>query len=239
MKLLIDEVKLNLLLEQKKNFIGKKVVWDSALSAVSFLVSVFLANYNDILEIPGVVFKTVFLLIGCFFTVKAIIDVVRSVKNSYCYEDLLKDINALNEITHDHSIVAVRDTFNEYSNRFLVYEDVDWGCILFPNYRNNVNNGTHITDHFSREMKIDKSLLSVEYISQLISEKNSGRDNKRKVYRHYLFLLTVKEFPDDMKNDTFECNGKIFHWKSITELENDINAMSKNSDIIRFVKDYI
>lgn len=90
MKLLIDEVKLNLLLEQKKNFIGKKVVWDSALSAVSFLVSVFLANYNDILEIPGVVFKTVFLLIGCFFTVKAIIDVVRSVKNSYCYEDLLK-----------------------------------------------------------------------------------------------------------------------------------------------------
>lgn len=31
MKILIDDVKLNLLLEQKKQFIGKTIVWDSVL----------------------------------------------------------------------------------------------------------------------------------------------------------------------------------------------------------------
>lgn len=239
MKLLIDDIKLNLLLEQKKSFIGKKVAWDSILSAVSFLISVVFASYSNIWIIPGWIFKTIFLIIGCIFTAKAVIDVIKSKKNSYSYEDLLKDINTLNEITHDHSIVAVRDTFNKYPNRFLVYDDTAWGCELFINYRDNVNNGAHITDHFSREMKIDTSDLRIEYVSQLISEKISGRDNKNKVYRHNLFLMEIKNFPEYMKNDVFECNGIKYYWKSISELENDNNAMSKNSDIIRFVKDKI
>lgn len=36
MKILIDDVKLNLLLETKKSFIGKNVAWDSFLSAFHF-----------------------------------------------------------------------------------------------------------------------------------------------------------------------------------------------------------
>ena len=53
-KILIDEVKLNLLLEQKKQFIGKTIVWDSVLSSTSLLISVILSSYKDILGIPGV-----------------------------------------------------------------------------------------------------------------------------------------------------------------------------------------
>lgn len=239
MKLLIDDVRLNLLLEQKKSFIGKKVAWDSILSAASFLISVIFATYNDIWAIPGWIFKIIFLVIGCFFTVMAIIDVVKSKKNSYNYEDLFKDINTLNEITHDHSIVAIRDSFNQYPNRFLVYDDPKWECKLFINYRDNVNNGAHIIDHFSRQMKIAPSGLSVEYVSQLISEKISARDNKNKVYRHNLFCMSVEEFPEYMKQDTFECEGVTYHWNTIAELEDDQAAMEKNSDIIRFVKDKI
>ena len=93
MKILIDDVKLNLLLEQKKSFIGKKVAWDSILSASSFLLSAIFASYGDIWIIPGLAFKIVFLLIGCIFTAKAILDVLKSSKNSYSYQDLLKDIN--------------------------------------------------------------------------------------------------------------------------------------------------
>ena len=46
MKILIDDVKLNLLLEQKKSFIGKKVAWDSILSAGSFLLSAIFEIYG-------------------------------------------------------------------------------------------------------------------------------------------------------------------------------------------------
>ena len=67
MQRLIDETRLNLLLEQKKDCIGKRVTWDSILSAVSFLLGALLASYSDLCGIPGVVFKTLFLSAGVFF----------------------------------------------------------------------------------------------------------------------------------------------------------------------------
>lgn len=239
MKLLIDDVRLNLLLEQKKNFIGKKVAWDSILSACSFLISVIFASYKEVCNIPGVVFKIVFMIAGIAFSIIAVCDVYKSIKNSYSYEDLLRDINTLNEITHNHSIIAIRDSFKEYSNKFLVYDDLKWNCCLFINYRDNVNNESFIKDHLSRELKVDVSKIKVTYISQNISEKVSGRDNKKKVYCHKLFLVTIEAFPQSMKEDSFECDGRTYHWRSIVELESDDVAMEKNSDIIGFVKENI
>ena len=91
-------------MEKKKQFIGKNVVWDSSLSAISFLLSVILATYEDFFGIPGIVLKTLFVILGLFFTGKSIVDILSSKKNNYTYEDLLSDINKLNEIAHNHSI---------------------------------------------------------------------------------------------------------------------------------------
>ena len=99
MKILLDDVKLTLLLEQKKQFIGTHIVWDSILSAASFLISVLLATYPDILFLSGTVLKTVFVMLGLIFTGKSILDVHSSLKNSYTHEDLFSDINKLNEIS--------------------------------------------------------------------------------------------------------------------------------------------
>ena len=147
--------------------------------------------------------------------------------------------NKLNEITHNHSIIAIQDTFNEYPNRFLVYDDPQWQCQLFINYKDNENNESFIKDHVSRELKVDISSITVKYISKIISQKVSGRDNKEKVYCHKLFLVKLKDIPKHMRNDTFECHNRIYHWQSILDLENDNEAMKKNSDIIRFVKENI
>lgn len=239
MKILIDDVKLNLLLERKKNYIGKKVAWDSTLSACSFLISAIFASYKDIWIIPGIVFKIVFIIMGIGFAVKSILDIFRSLKNCYTYEDLLNDINTLNEITHNHSIVVIMDSFNKYPNRFLVYDDLRWDCKLFVNYKDNINNEIYIKEHLSRELKVDIASIKVKYISQNISEKVSGSSNKTKVYCHKLYLATIENIPPDLRNDTFECDGRTYYWKSITELENDDKAMEKNSDIIKFVKENI
>ncbi|MCD8050023.1 MAG: hypothetical protein LUG52_10640 [Clostridia bacterium] len=239
MKLLIDDVKLNLLMEQKKSYIGKKVAWDSILSACSFLISVLFATYKDLWGISGEAFKIFFVMLGLFFTFKALYDVLKSVKNSYNYEDLLQDINKLNEITHNHSIVAIRDTFEQYPNRFLVYDDVRWKCKLFVNYKDNTNNESFIKDHLSRELKIDESKIKLTYIAQNISEKISGSDNVKKVYCHKLFLAEIEDMPENMRKDTFEADGRVYHWKSIVELEEDDEAMAKNADIIGFVKNNV
>ena len=237
MKLLIDDVKLNLLLEQKKQFIGRKVAWDSILSAVSFLISVFLASYGDFLGISGTVFKTLFVVLGIGFTVKAIVDIVKSVRNNYCFEDLLKDINKLNEIAHSHSIVVIKDSFQKYPNRYLVYEDKRWGCEFFVNYKENPNNENFIKDHISCELKIDPMHIQLSFVAQKIHEKYSESAKENKVYSHKFYLASITEFPEFMKKDSFDCDGKTYYWRSIADLEQDKNVQKKNLDILNYVKE--
>lgn len=236
MKILIDEVKLNLLLEQKKNFIGKTVTWDSTISAISFVISVIFASYKKVWIIPGTVFKTIFLIIGIAFSIKVFYDIFKSKKNSYNYQDLLTDINKLNEITHNHSIIAIRDEFNSHSNRFLVYNDTKWSCLLFPNYKENENNEKFIIDHLSRDLKLNPDTISLKYVASNHSKKESANSGIEKFYNHRLYSVTLSEYPEFMKHDVFVCDGKTYQWKSISELENDPVAMKKNSDIIDFVK---
>lgn len=237
MEILLDDVKLNLLLEQKKQFIGKTVVWDSVLSAVSFLISVFLASYGDFFMVPGIVIKTVFVILGLFFTGKSIFDIYKSSKNSYTYEDLFKDINKLNEITHNHSIVAVKNTFDEFPNKFLVYYDTRWNAYLFLNFKDNTNNESFIISGISNKLKIKKEDIKVSYIAQNVSEKRSESHHENRIYSHKLYLASVAGFPDAAKQNAFEIDGVQYCWMSISEMENDSRIMEVNADIVQFVKD--
>lgn len=237
MKILLDDVKLNLLLEQKKQFIGKTVVWDSVLSAVSFLISVILASYGDFFMVPGIVIKTVFVILGLFFTGKSIFDIYKSSKNSYTYEDLFKDINRLNEITHNHSIVAVKNTFDEFPNKFLVYYDTRWNAYLFLNFKDNTNNESFIISGVSNKLKIKKEDIKVSYIAQNVNEKRSESHHENRIYSHKLYLASVARFPDVAKQNAFEIDGVQYCWMSISEMENDHRIMEVNADIVQFVKD--
>ena len=239
MKILIDDIKLELLLEKKREFIGKCVALDSFLSAFSFLISVFLASYKDFFGISGNILKTIFVILGFFFTGKSIFDIYKSKKNSYSYEDLLSDINKLNEITHDHSIVILKDTFESYSNRILVYDDKRWDCKLFLNYKGNVNNENFIKDHLSSELKIELDNIELKYLGQKIHEKYSESAKENKVYCHKFYLANVKSFPELMKRSVFECDGKTYHWMTIDELEQDKEVQKKNSDVLSYVKELV
>ena len=55
-------------------------------------------------------------------------------RDKYNHEILMNDIRELNLIQHNHSLIAIRDTF-EKENRFLVYYDERWDCKLFLNYK--------------------------------------------------------------------------------------------------------
>jgi hypothetical protein len=50
MNLLIDDLQLQLLLEKKRNYIGKKVTIDTIIAGISFLLSTFTASYSSIIE---------------------------------------------------------------------------------------------------------------------------------------------------------------------------------------------
>lgn len=48
MKILISREQLELLLEKKRDFIGKKITIDTIIAGISFLISVWTANYETI-----------------------------------------------------------------------------------------------------------------------------------------------------------------------------------------------
>ena len=239
MKILVDDMKLNLLLETKKNFIGKNVAWDSFLSALSFLISVLLASYSTFLGISGVALKTFFACLGLGFTAKSLADIYSSKKNNYSYTDLFSDINKLNEITHDHSIVVIKDTYNNFSNRMLVYDDARWQCKLFLNYKSNPNNEDFIKKHLSQELKIEASGIELKYLGQRIHEKFSESAKKTKIYSHRFYSATIQSFPPLMLQDSFQCDGKRYYWMSMAELEQDENVKRKNSDILEYIKELV
>ena len=226
-------------MEKKKQFIGKNVVWDSSLSAISFLLSVILATYEDFFGIPGIVLKTLFVILGLFFTGKSIVDIISSKKNNYTYEDLLSDINKLNEIAHNHSIVLIKDSFQRFPNRFLVYEDKRWGCKLILNFKENPNNEEFIKNHLSGDLKIELDDINLSYLGQRIHEKYSESAKEEKVYCHKFYIANINQFPDKITKDSFEIDGKKYRWMTITELEMDEEVQKKNRDILEFVKELV
>ncbi len=236
-KILVDEEKLNLLLDSKKQFIGNKVTWDSVLSSVSFLVSVVFASYDETFGSFGAFFKYTFVVLGIFFTCKTLKDVYDSKKNNYSFEDLLNDINKLNEIQHNHSIVIIKNTYDEFPNKYLVYNDAKWNCLLFPNYKDNENNLEFIAEHLSNELKISKENIFLKYVDQYISYKMSEKDKEYKVYNHRFFVANISEFPAYMKDNGFVADDKEYSWKTMNELEQDENIAKKNSDIIGHIKE--
>ena len=138
--------------------------------------------------------------------------------------------------THNHSIIIIKDNFNEFSNKFLVYDDTVWNCMLFPNCRDSINNETYIADNISKKFGINKNSIKIEYKGSKISKKISKKDNNKKTYFHKFFLVIISDFPKYMKNDEFIHNGKTYHWKTIIDLESDNNVMNKNEDVLSFIK---
>lgn len=238
MKILLDEKELSLLLRSKEKFIGKVVTVDTLISSISLLISVIFASYESVLGENGRYLKIFFIGLGIIFTVKSFVDIHKSKKNKYTYEDLIQDINEINKITHNHSIVIVEDKFNKHSNRILVYEDRRWGCKLFLNYKQNENNEKFIIDHLSRELKIDRDNVKLKYVAQEIHKKYSPSNNKEKIYDHKFYLAEINEFPDFLKQDRFTIDGRDYFWETIYNLEADKDVAEKNSDVVSYVKQY-
>lgn len=97
---------------------------------------------------------------------------------------MLKDINTLNEISHEHSIVIIKDTFQKFSNRVLVYDDRRWDFKFFLNYKFNPNNEYFIKSHLSNELKIEENNIELSFLEQKIHEKYSESARENKIYCH-------------------------------------------------------
>jgi len=153
--------------------------------------------------------------------------------------DFMNDIRELNLIQHNHSLIAIRDTF-EKENRFLVYYDERWDCKLFLNYKTvDQNNEDVIIDRISADLDVDKRKVSCNYVTSRVQEKYSVSHQENRIYNHRLYEVTLSKYSEKMKKDSFVVNGKRYYWMSVTEMEKDENIMGKNREVVDFVKEKI
>lgn len=141
-----------------------------------------------------------------------------------------------NEISSKHTIVCIRDTFKEYSNRYLVYYDMRWDCLFFPNFATVENNKSNIIERISRQLKIDPKYLHFDMGTSVIQSKFSHSDKVNKFYDHIYYIGNIEQFTDETMKDDFIIDGIHYYWKTISELEKDKNVIEKNLDVIKVVK---
>ena len=151
---------------------------------------------------------------------------------------MIKDIISLNKIQHNHSLVALKDSFSTKGNRFLVYYDERWDCKLFLNYKtSDYDNEAYIIENISTDLGIAKRNISCKYITSKVQEKYSVSHNENRVYNHRLYEINIQKFPEAMRKDDFVWNGKHYYWMTIENMEKDNRIMSVNMDVLDFVKE--
>ena len=50
-------------------------------------------------------------------------------------------------------------------------------------------------------------------------------------------MASIRNYPEGMRKDSFQCDGKEYSWMTLDELEQDDNVRKKNSDILNYVKE--
>ena len=141
-------------------------------------------------------------------------------------------------IQHNHSLIAIRDTFMQPAMRFLVYYDERWDCKLFLNFKTvNGDNENAILDYLSASLQIPKEELKAKYLTSRVQEKYSVSHDETRVYNHRLYEVSIHEFTSNMKEDDFSVNGVHYFWMTIPEMQKDKNIMDKNMDVVDFVNE--
>ena len=242
-QLYIDDADVKLLLETNRDEIGHSYSivegLEMIVSGIMFIISNAFTDYN-IKIIPNNIIKTICIMIGIGCFVRGGYLIVKNIKcNNYNHHDLYNDLKKLDKITHPFSIVAIKDTFNKYPNRFLLYYDARWDCDFFFSFRTVDNNNTeNIIKKLSAELQLDEQYIKVDYKTQEIQSKFSESDKIQKTYEHKLYCAEISHFSKQHKQDSFEINGKKFKWMTIEQMEQDEKKKKKNLDVVDLVKIY-
>ena len=241
MKMLIDKIKLKLLLEQKREYIKHpKEGIDILITAILYIVSLLCSDFKSVFGINSLIIQTLAWVIAVILIVYGFYKLIKSSKLKYDHNKLLYDIENLNEIIHRFSLIAIKDDFETFSNKFLLYYDAVWKCWFFFSFSTtDYDNEESIIQRLSNKLKVNRDCISLKYITTRIQPKFSEPDQVQKVYQHSLYRGKISDFPPDMLCNEFEIDGTRYKWWTIEEMEQDIEIMEKNRDVVSFVKEKI
>lgn len=233
--LCIKSTELKLLLTERKDCIGipKRESIELLCSGLSLLIVDAIYGFRLDGKI-SVVFKSILLFISLYFIVMGIINTLKAFRTNYNSGKLYEEIENLSFPVSKYSLIAIKDTFNEYPKRFLLYYDTRWDCYLFLNYKTPEDSNILI-QKISNTLEIAIKNISIDYKVAETHTKYSVSNEKIKTYEHKLYQANITEFTNILKQDEFVIAGKQFKWFSIEEMFSDTNIQNKNAGIVDFV----
>lgn len=232
--MLIEIRDLKKLLESRKNHIGnsRRAEILNTAGAIGLLISAYPLDKG--------ITRSIALAYGLFLLSFNLWGVWKALHDGYTHEKLLKEIQSLDLTPRKYSLVAIKDTFKEYPNRFLLYYDKSWGCPFLLNYKTRTggNEGT-IREALSHELKVDQKEIRLKKVAKRTYQKLSPEDGIEKNYEHSLYLAEIADFPDTLKADSFIIDGKSFAWMSIEDMRQDTRIQEKNLDVVSMLRESI
>lgn len=229
---------LKLLLEKKRKYIGKKPNLELILSGLFFFLPLIFTDFSDYGEVSGEVFKWLFICFGVAVTIAGMVMSVNALKNKYSHTQLYEDIMKLEPPAKKFSLVAIKDTFNSFANRYLLYFDEKWQCWFFFSFRTSENDIQNIKNKLSEKLKVPAKNIAVEFKAQQVQRKFAPADNTVNTYEHKLYKATISDFTDTLKQDKFKIDGVQYRWMTTEEMLKNKLIVEKNLSVVSFVKDY-
>lgn len=235
---IIDEKDVELILAEHKDYIGNQKGWiEELLNAVVFIFSATTAEIN-ILNIPSIVFNTIFGCVGVGMAILAFKNGYQYFWKNYTKEDLFMDIKK-KALHRRFTLVAVKNTFDKFPNKFLLYHDDDWDCEFFPNYPTaDYDNEENIKVRLANDLKIDSKTIHLKFADREVQKKFKPSANEYRIYEHTLFEATIDHLPEDMRT-SFIRDGKKYCWMTIDQMKSDRKIKEKNGEVIDFVNSHI
>ena len=160
----------------------------------------------------------------------------------YDYKKLGKEITDLDRTAHHHSIVAIRDSFEKYPNRFLVYQDEAWHCRLFLNYptqSDKEKNVAFIKEKISTALKIPVEDISLLEVTQALQQRYSEKHHEMRVYDHVFYEAHLSSFSDTLQQTSFSIDGVMYYWMTLVEMERDADIKKKNLDVVQEIEKHV
>lgn len=151
----------------------------------------------------------------------------------------MRDLNNFTEIHHSFSIVVIRDTFTEQSNRYLLYYDERWKLNMFLNYRTQKTekeNVANIISRLSDDLQVSVQDVVVEFKGQKLMKKYSVSDAVYKVYAHKLYFAVITKFPLNLQTDSFMIGNKKYSWWSMDDMKFDAGIKEHNLDVVDWIE---
>lgn len=238
--ILLDQEQLRLLLKSNASKIGNTNGWEPFITAFIFFISSAFATYQPWSIFSAGIFKGLVVVISCILMIRGIYLAVKDRK--YTYMDLYTEMKNQNQIKHPFSIVVVKNEFEQYPDRFLVYYDSRWKCRLFLNFRTQqdmTENEEKIKRGLSNDLQVNMSDIKIDYKNTYLHKKFSYSDQCEKWYEHTIYQAHISHMPETEQRDSFVINGRQYYWMSLPEMERDQIMMEKNSDIVSFVKQLV